>query len=276
MPFHTLTDHCPPGSRVMLWGRPNTFKTTAIVETWPRPIHFISLPGEKGYETIPQVEGITSHVWAVQDLALVSPASVLREMEEITAQVLGRQHGPVTTLAVEGLHKVYDYAYDAALNDLLAGDKKDQGAEVFRGPAYGIAHKTVMRYLNKVSAANVEYLVVTCWEGDKKDDPKNRQANAPTHKAPQLPGQLADAITGEFGVSVRSTIKRKSPTELAGQWQLLPDGQVHGCAVKVPLEIAKGLPRTMPQDFRLLQLLLQGVPQAEAAERWLASLKGGV
>ena len=270
MPYHTLTQESryAPGSRVMLWGRPNTFKTTAIVQTWPRPAHFISLPGEKGYETIPDVDGITSHVWQVEDLALVSPVAVLREMEEITAQVLGRKHGPVTTLAVEGLHKVYDYAYDAALNDLLAGDKKDQGAEAFRGPAYGIAHKTVMRYLNKVAAANVEYLVMTCWEGDKKDDPKSRQKDAPTHKAPQLPGQLADAITGEFGVSIRSTIRRKGPQEIVGQWQLLPDGQVQGCAVKVPLAIAKGLPRTMPQDFRLLQLLLQGVPQAEAAQRY--------
>src|SRR3990167_8963899 len=241
MPFKTLTQESkfPPGSRVVLWGRPNTFKTTAIVETWPRPLQVISLPGEKGYETIPQVEGVTSHVWQVEDVATVSPVTVWRELEQITAQVLSRAHGPVTTLALEGFHKVYDFAYDLELNDLLAGDTKSLGAEAFRGPAYGLAHKRVMRFLGKVAAANIDYLVITCWEGDKKDDPKDRSKNAATHKGPMLPGQLADWITGEFGVSIRSTIKRTGPHDVKGTWQILPDPQVQGCAVKVPLEIAK-------------------------------------
>ena len=38
------------------------------------------------------------------------------------------------------------------------------------------------------------------WEADRKDDPKDRTRNAPTHPGPQLPGQMESAITGEFGV----------------------------------------------------------------------------
>lgn len=264
-----------PAGRVLSWGRPNTFKTTSIVEHWPEPDspgskQFISLPGEKGYESIPHRPSLVSHVWHVEDIAKVSPHAVLREVGQIAAEVLGGTFGTVTTLAVEGIHKLYDYAYDAALDDLLSEDAqrpKPVGADGLRGPAYGIAHKTVMRLLNKLSASGVPYLVVTCWEGDKKDDPKDRSKNAPTHKAPALPGQLADAITGEFGVSVRSTIKRV-PQGIQGLWQILPDPEVQGCAVKVGLDIARGLPRTIPQDFRVLRDLISGEPLVTVRERY--------
>ena len=272
MAFKALTPESRviPAGRVLLWGRPNTFKTTSIVETWPedRDVpgskQFVSLPGEKGYESIPHRPSLISHVWQVDDVAQVSPGSVLREANEILARVLASK--PLC-VAVEGIHKMYDYAYDAVLDDLMSGDTKGQGAEALRGPAYGLAHKVVMRFLNKISAAGVPYLVVTCWEGDKKDDPKDRNKNAPTHKAPQLPGQLADAITGEFGVSIRSSIKRM-PDGIRGLWQILPDPQVQGCAVKVGLEIAKGLPRTIPQDFRVLRDLVAGEPLPAVREKY--------
>lgn len=268
MAFKTLTteQRLTPGSRVLLWGRPNTYKTTAIVETAERPIQFISLPGEKGYETIPSVDDITSHVWEVSDLTAVSPGSVIKEVEQITAEVISGKHGEYVTVAVEGIHKFYDYCYDDSLNEMLAGDTKNLGPEAFRGPAYGLAHKRVMRYLNKLSASTARNVIVTCWETDRKDDPKSRNRDAPTHKAPALPGQLADAITGEYGASVRSTIKRLPDGRVEGVWQILPDPSVHGCAVKVPREIALKLPRKMPQHFGMLRNLLAGKTVQEVRE----------
>ena len=283
MPFRALTPEARflPAGRVLIWGRPNTFKTTAIVETWPESPdvvgnkQFISLPGEKGYESVPHRPSIVSHVWQVEDIGALSPQTAVREANDIAVQVSAGTFGTPTTVAVEGIHKLYDYAYEAALDELLSSDTKGLGAEAFRGPAYGLAHKTVLRFLNKLSASGVPYLVVTCWEGDTKDDPKDRSKNAPTHKAPALPGRLADAITGEFGVSVRSFIKR-TPQGMQGLWQILPDPQVQGCAVKVGLEIARNLPRTIPQDFRVLRDLVAGVPLAEVRERYgYATSTGG-
>ena len=263
-----------PGSRVLCWGRPNTYKTTAIVETAERPIQFLSLPGEKGHETIPAVEGISSHVWEVDDLLSVSPSTVLREVETITAEIISGKHGLFATIAVEGLHKFYDYCYDDALAGLEledAGRKNPTGTEGLRGPAYGLSHKRVMRYLNKLSASTARNVIVTCWEADRKDDPKDRSKNAPTHKAPALPGQLADAITGEYGASVRSTLKR-TPTGVSGIWQILPDPQVQGCAVKVPREIALKLPSKMPQHYGMLKALLAGRSVAEVKEMFPEAL----
>ena len=273
MPFKALTADARllPAGRVLIWGRPNTFKTTAIVESWPedRDVsgskQFISLPGEKGFESIPHRPSIVSHVWQVNDIGALSAQTAVREANDIAVQVSAGTFGARTTVAVEGIHKLYEYAYDAALDELLSSDTKGLGAEAFRGPAYGLAHKTVLRFLDKISASGVSYLVVTCLEGDTKDDPKDRSKNASTHKAPALPGRLADAITGEFGVSVRSFIKR-TPQGIQGLWQILPDPQVQGCAVKVGLEIAKGLPRTIPQDFRVLRDLVAGEPLARVRE----------
>ena len=274
MPFKALTPEARflPAGRVILWGRPNTRKTTSIVETWPETDEpgskqFISLPGEKGWESVPHRSSIVSHVWQVEDLGTLSPDVAVREANEIAIQVAAGKFGKPLTLAVEGLHKLYEYAYDAALADLMAGDPKDNGPEVHRGPAYGVAHKTVLRFLNKLSASGVPYLVVTCWEGDTKDDLKSKDRNAPTHKAPELPGRLADAITGEFGVSVRAFLK-KAPDGVKGLWQIQPDPTAHGCAIKAGLEIAKGLPRIIPQDFRVLHDLVAGVPLAEVRERY--------
>lgn len=248
-----------PGSRIMNWGRPNRFKTTAIVETAERPIQFLSLPGEKGYETIPSTDGITSHIWSVDDLTKVSPGSVIREVETITAEILSGKHGEFATIAVEGVHKFYDFCYDFAIEELLT---ENTDLEKIRGPAYGVSHKRVMSYLSKLSASTAKNVIVTCWEADRKDDPKSRDRNAPTHPAPALPGMLADSIIGEYGVSIRSIV-RKFPRpgggdDLRGLWQLRPTPGNDRVAVKIPKPIAVNLPATMPQHYGMLKALLTG------------------
>jgi len=268
MAFRTLTqeNRLPAGSRVLIWGRPNTWKTSSIIRTAERPIQIISLPGEKGYETIPTEEGLTSHIWQVDDLMLVSPTSVLKEVDLITAEVLSGKHGRYRTVAVEGIHKYYDFCYDDALNGLLSADMKGTSAEDMRGRAYGIAHKKCMAYLNKLSAAvsHEGFVVATCWEAERKDNPKDRSKNAPTSPGPALPGQLADSITGEYGASIRATLKRTPDGKVQGIWQILPTPSVGRCSVKVDERIARQLPGTIPQDLRLLKGLLSGMSVEEA------------
>ena len=165
MGFRSLTPESRflPAGRVLQWGPPNSFKTTAVVEWWPEDLdvvgskQFISLPGEKGYESIPHRPSIISHVWQVDDISQVSPHAVLREANQIVAQVVVTK--PLT-LAVEGIHKYYDFAYAAALEDLISGGMDEEKAS---GPAYGKAHKTTLHFINRLSASGVPYLVLTCW-----------------------------------------------------------------------------------------------------------------
>lgn len=267
MGFRALTPESRylPAGRVLQWGPPNSFKTTAVVETWPedRTVtgdkQFISLPGEKGYESIPHRPSIVSHVWQVDDVASVSPHAVLREANQIVAQVTASKP---TTLVVEGIHKYYDFAYQAALDDLISGGMDEEKAS---GPAYGKAHKTTLHFINRLSATGVPYIVLTCWEGEEKDNPKDKSRNATKHRAPMLPGKLATWITGEFGVSVRSFLKR-TPQALLGLWQITPDPQAPGCAVKTEKVVATQLPRTIPQDFRVLRDLVAGEPLGKVRE----------
>lgn len=282
MPFKTLAldSRLPPASRVLISGPPNSFKTTSIVETWPRPNHLVSYPGEKGYETIPVgEEGLFPYIWQVEDVSKVNAASVLREVEQATADIISGKYGDVTTFAGEGLHKLYGWHYTAALDDLLAGDSKGVGEEALRGPAYGRAHASFMAYITKVLQSTVPYVVMTLWEGTTKDDPENRSKNAPSHIFPDLPGQLAKRIVGEFGVVLYSQVSLPGlDGRVKGQWQLRPEGKVWGVGVKAAPEIAKNLPGKMIQDFRLLKMLLAGASQAEAVE-WYKNLqsqsKGG-
>lgn len=278
MPFKALTPEARflPAGRVLQWGPPNSFKTTAVVETWPEDPEvegskqFISLPGEKGYESIPHRKSIISHVWEVSDLSTISPHTVLREANAIVAQVASSNPKPLT-VAVEGIHKYYDFAYQAALDDLISSGMEEEKAT---GPAYGKAHKTTLHFINRLSASGVPYLVLTCWEGEEKDDPKDKSRNAPKHRAPMLPGKLATWITGEFGVSVRSFLKR-TPNSLVGLWQITPDPQAPGCAVKTEKVVATQLPRTIPQDFRVLRDLVAGIPLAEVREKYGYTNKQG-
>lgn len=272
MAFKRLSgdDRLPPARRVLISGAPNTLKTTAML-SWPKPIHIVSYPGEKGYETIPTgVDGIHSYVWQIDDITQVSPAAVVREVETLTMEILSGKYGEVKTFAGDGLHKLYGWYYQAMFNDLLstASARKDWDGdeEKIRGPAYGMTHGgadggSFGRYVTKTLQTLTPYVVMSLWEGATKDDPDDRRRTAPKHIFPDLPGMAAKRIVGEFGACLYSTVTLPDPQgRISGQWQLRPEGQVWGAGVKVSKEIAMKLPAKIPQDFLVLEELLSGVP----------------
>src|SRR3990167_10131588 len=87
-----------------------------------------------------------------------------------------------------------------------------------------MANKKSMAYLNKLSAAIPKdcFVIVTCWEADRKDNPKDRSKAAATSPGPALPGQLATSVTGEYGASIRATLRREPGGAVTGIWQVLP------------------------------------------------------
>ena len=261
--FKERTESHEVARRVGISGPPNSFKTTSLL-TWPRPIHIISYPGEKGWETIPVgIEGVHSYVWEIEDPSKVTSASVVAEVEKLTLEILVGKRGPITTFAGDGIHKLYDWYYKRARVELedvpnMTDDQKDIRA--YGNPQSG-AFKGFLDYLHKVLGSTVPYVAMTMWEDPEKDDPADKSRTAPMHVFPALPGKIAKRIVGEFSVMVYAEVT--SPVadlkgDVKGTWQIRPGGKVWGVGVKAPLEIAKALPKNIPQDFPTLERLLRG------------------
>lgn len=287
MAFKRLTssDKLPPARRALISGAPNTLKTTAML-SWPKPIHIVSYPGEKGFETIPTgIDGIYPYVWEIDDIASVSPGSVVREVETLTMEILSGKYGEVKTFAGDGIHKLYGWHWSANLAELVnsASQRRDWDGddEKLRGPAYGITHGgadggTFGKYITKTLSTSTPYIVMSLWEGATKDNPDDTSKRASTHIFPDLPGQAAKRIVGEFGVVVYSTVSLPDPQgKVTGSWQLRPEGKVWGVGAKVPPEIGRTLPVRVPQDFTVLEQLLSGASLEEVKKNYAERLKGG-
>lgn len=242
--------------RVLNIGPPNSRKTSAL-KTWPRPMHVIVAPGEKGSASIELEDGVKAWVWE-QD-SDVDAAVVWASVQKLTREIISGAHGPCTTLAVDGLHKLYGYIYEmklAGLVDAFPGSDQDK----LGGRAYGLAHKEFLNYLTLVNQSNVPYAVFTCWSAKEKDNPEAKKSAV--HIWPDLPGQVAQWVLGEFSVVLYSEVGTAMPDGTApSQWQLRPMGIVAGVGVKAPLAIAKLIPATCPQDWRVLERILLGLPQ---------------
>lgn len=240
--------------RVLNIGPPNSRKTSALM-TWPRPIHIVVAPGEKGSASIPREEGVFPYVWE-QEGPGVPAAQVWKAVRTLTREIISGGHGPCTTFALDGLHKIYQYIYELKFLGLCeAFPNVDQ--EKLAGRAYGVAHKEFLQYLTDVCQSNVPYAVFTCWSAKEKDDRENPKSQS--HIWPDLPGQVAQWVLGEFSVVLYSDV---GPAQLDGSakatWQLRPAGAVAGVGVKAPVHIAKSLPATVPQNWTLLEPMLLG------------------
>lgn len=255
-------------SRTLIVGPPNTFKTTSIA-TWPRPIHWVSFPGEKGSSSIPvKEEGIKAYVWQEEDYKKFSPVDIIKAIEAITIEILTGARGECVTFAGDGVHKLYEHFFQQELHNLKlvfgnSSDPKFQGMgdaeleEALTGKAYGAAHREFIHYLNKVSVSKVPNVVMTIWDGAERDDAA--ATKGPSHIFPDLPGKMAKRIMGEFAVVLYSEVSLPDPQgNRKGTWQLRPGGKVWGAGVKVPPDIAKKLPEKVEQNWAKLHPLLMG------------------
>lgn len=237
--------------RVLLNGPPNSGKTTSL-RTWPVPMVYVSYPGEKGTTSAPHGEGVKAFVWDAPDpSAAVNWVGVLAEVNKLTVEALSGKHGPIRTFAGDGLHKLYDVCLNVA-----TGGAKARG-EDFEPRKYGTAGTLFFGYIEKVFYSGVDYIVLTCWDGLEKDDPDAKDKDTSKHIFPELPGKAAKLVMGEFAV-VLYAIREGSGPSAQYKWQTQPFGKVWGAGVKMPLEVAKRLPVTVPQDWQGLEKLLIG------------------
>lgn len=239
--------------RVLINGPPFSGKTTSL-RTWPKPLVIIVAPSEKGTTSLPAGEGIKSFVRKTVYEENPNWTGVLAEFNKQLHEVLTGKHGPVQTLAIDGIHKLYALFLNVVTNGAKARGELFEGRQKY--PQAGALFSACLDRI--LMALNIPNVVMTCWDGLEKDDPdeKGDTNNPPSrHIFPNLPGQAAKDIMGEFPVVLYSLRQGAGPAAKY-VWQTQPLGKVWGAGVKMPLEIAAKLPITVPQDWAVLERLL--------------------
>lgn len=262
--------------RVLLIGGPNTRKTTSVIRTFPRPLHIMSYPGEKGSGVIPTNDPeVKGYIWEEEDdPSKTSYTQMINEVEKSTWDILAGNRGPIKTFAGDGLHKLASLYWNreyarlkSVYADQIAAGKTDRDGqpleEALKIRAYGNenfgATKEIMQYVSRVIQSNVDTVVFTCWEGVEAED-KELAGNNQRHIFADLPGRLARRVVGEFGVVLFAEVGLPDPTgKSRATWQTRKQGKVWGVGVKVMPEIADKLPPIVEQDWnKLYELLTKG------------------
>ncbi len=246
-------------TRVLQVGPPNARKTTNWL-TWPKPLIIVSYPGEKGYETIPRgVEGIKSFHWeAEQDTTSLAKA---KGVEALVNSILAGKHGPVASLAFDGLHKFAEILIDAAADGKFFSPDPDDDI----GFAWGRGRAALMDHLTLVMHSTIEHVGFSCWDDYEKarkqapgESAKDYSRNVAEHIYPDFFGKQAKRMMGEFSVVCYCTTRRDNAGKEEYVWQIRPGGQVWGAGVKLPPERASKLPQFVPTGFESLTKVLFG------------------
>lgn len=239
-------------SRVLVSGAPGTGKTRSAV-TCHRPLHIISLPGEGGTNSIPQEEGIFPYVWVDDADSRASSKAVIDEIKALTIEIVSGARGECVTVFIDGLHKAYEYFLDTVTGgDFFKGND-------FEPLLYQRSHTKFLEYLKLVKESRVQYAFFTAWDAKDPDKPELK-SKSPMHVYPDLPGKLSRRIMGEFSLVLSSHVV---PALVRGQparfyWQLKPNSEVHGAAIKIDPAIYSKLPDEIPQDWVKLEEMLMG------------------
>ncbi len=212
-------------SKVLLNGPPLSFKTTSL-ETFPRPLHAIIVPGEQGGSTLrhdPE-RGVYVYAWEEEQaedgtMKIMAPATVHRELGEVTRAILTGKHGPVGTVAIDGIHKLYDL-YKGAFG--WAPDLED------RGKTSGRMHQEFKNYISLVLGSGVPQKVMTCFDGVEQEEGKG-----PKLVYPGLYGYMAKEVMGYFPVVIHTERSGVGP-QMKGVWRLQAIGNTQGAGLHVP------------------------------------------
>ena len=251
--------------RVGLVGPPNSWKTSSLF-TWPRPIHILLFPGEGGGSTIPQLEGVFPYIW--KEEPGMAPEAVRDQVWNTTMDILAGKRGDIKTFAGDGFHKCYTVFREARYAELKAAFPNTD-EEKLGGRAYGEAHQLTYRYFRKVCSSAVPYVVFTMWSSKEKDDRDDKNANAPTHIWPDLPGEMAKNVLGELPIVLYAQPGQEiAPGKFReGTWQTKPSGKVWGAGCKLPPAIAARIPTIWPnQDWAKFEAHILGTTAPAAGQ----------
>lgn len=245
MPF---TRETPDGwkrdfRRVLINGAPLSGKTTSL-KTWPAKRHVVIAPGELGHSSLLPDADTEKYFWEFDPAQpKIAWSDIYREFKTLITEIAKGEHGECTTLAVDGLHRLY-YTIQMA-----NGYNPDNDAKQFMK-----FHKEFGDIMALILGSKIPYIVCTVYDGK---EPVEGQKGV-TQIFPGLPGMMAKDIMGLFPVVMHSV--REPDTERKGKtkryWQLQPSGNMQGAGLHVPIEFAERFPAELPQDWGHMEKLI--------------------
>ena len=265
MPFRQQS--VPDTRCIWVEGQPNSGKTYSL-RTCTKPIGIISVPGEKGHSSIPYGDGVTALVWE-DDATPANERNTLywrkmwREVDTATIDLINGKYGPIETIVIDGIHKLYNVGLaiatdgeSAKVQSAFETKMNDKGKEVLVGEfdprCYGKAHNLIWEYVNLVASCKVPWRIFTSWADMDKDDPNDMSKDAAKHMMPDLPGKAARRVLGEVSITLHAMIDPKGNFV----WQTKAGGKVAGAGMKGNAEVIAKVPTFIPQDFQVLDTYL--------------------
>lgn len=258
MPLEPISK--PDYQCIWVFGDPNMGKSYSM-RTCPKPVGIISMPGEKGHSSLPYGEGYTVLRW--KDDGTPTPErntlyymKIWREVEGATIDMMNGKYGPIETIVIDGMHKLYDLALaiatdgeSAALHSAFTKKTNEKGKEVMVGEfspfCYGKSNTMIWQFVNMVASSKVPWRIFTSWADAKKDDAKDTSWDAAKSLLPDMPNKAARQVTGEVSVTLFATMDPK------GQyvWQTKSGGKAAGVGIKGDPTVVSKIPTFIPQDF---------------------------
>jgi hypothetical protein len=236
--------------RVLISGEPDAGKTTSL-RTWDKPLHIISVPGELGNASLPVGDGIITHVF--QPPAPGQPRAWGQDWKDtmdLCVDIANGKKGEVRSLAIDGIHKLYDVAMAVATNGVSMAVSGD-----FEARKYGNGWNLFKSFLDMVYGSSIENVVMTCWLDLEKNDPDDKSKDAARSLLPALPGKSAQRIMGEFSVRLIAFTEGVGAARKYA-WATQPQGKMRGAGIKGPLDVVSKIPPRVPQDWQGMKPLL--------------------
>lgn len=239
--------------RALVNGPPNSRKTGTLY-TCHGPLVCQVAPMEKGDVSLPLAtfDGKPVTRLVSDRIDLNKPQdwnTIWNEVVSTTVDILSGKFGEVKTFALDGLHKVYAIGLANASNgaNITGSD--------FDAKIYNKSHSLFTNYLDMILSSQVPYIVMTCWDGAEKDNAldTSKEGEKQKHLYPDLPGQMAKKVMGEFAVVVAAK-QEGVGANARFYWQTQPQGYTWGAGVKLPVQLIEKikLPREMPMDWAKL------------------------
>jgi hypothetical protein len=206
----------------------------------------VSSPGEKGTDIIPLADNRKVLLWEPVDWSKKQDWKGMREEIKLeTARVLVGSYGQFTTVAFDGIHKIYDVFREAA-----AEEHNQDGRRYYPQAQKDFLSWFSMAWFSKT----VPYVLFTVWAAVEKDDPlavENPKGPAPAKSIwPNFMGQVQRSMVGEVNC-IYSFVEGGKAI-----WQLKQDERVKGIGLKLPPAEAEKLPYKIPADWQVLKKLL--------------------
>ena len=229
--------------RVLINGAPLSGKTTSL-RTWPAIRHIVVAPGELGFSSVIPSEETKVYYWEFDPATtVVQYKRIWAELQVLIQEIVGGKYGPVTTLALDGLHKIY-YVIQKAHGFTPTTD----------GKAYTEYHEKFTELMVNVLGSNIPYVVATCYDGQEPIE----LGSSVTQIFPDLPGKMAKGVLGMFPVVLHSERTDESNKQRF-VWRLRPQGKIKAVGLHLPPEISEKFPAEMAQDWREVEKIVDTI-----------------